>query len=718
MDFLHPGPRPKIIRTRLYGDQEFSRFELELLHTPILQRLYGLKQLGFTDKVYPDAVHARFNHILGVVEVVERMANRLVSWLRSNSAAEFEYGEPLPPDPKKWKSLRVTASVLADNLRSSTGVLRLMALLHDITHAAFGHTLEDEVNVFNEKHDDPARQVRFFNALVAQLLYIWCTEERLHTYDATVMEDLVALTLSAETKQEQRWAQELAAYLRDDERKVLAGNLRDLELAFKLLMRIEFAHGKQADESIPEVLLAGVAAEIVDPGVMPRELVLHRDLFMVDLLGNTICADLLDYARRDPDSAGLKVQFDDRFLRYLCVVSVRGKLSPTGWPAVRTAVQIFTDKMRHDVLSEMSGILKARYLLNERVLFHPTKCAAGAMLGTAVQLLGLRDLPPWMQVLGDQEFLRTLAALAASAEALCSRIEAQSSLSKPQPWKDLVFATWVAEPALANMVRQVVEWSLPAARTVERLSEDDLSLLRARARGSRNVISRLASRRFPKLAYRLRTAHHTGGASDETIASTYCRPKDRYLLERKVEDICNLPIGSIVIHCPRRKTSLKVAEVLVVGQDLGRAAQLRNVTSVSPEGLEPYEREIVAIEDMYGSIWQFHAYLDLAYWDKQPLVEWAFERELKFPNDQLLADELAHDPRGTYHLLAGDLREEIPPKWLPEVVRRVDAEVATRARLGDETLDQRARLLAVIRDVLAMASGGGDKQLDLPMGTE
>ena len=32
MEFLN-GPRPKILRTRLYGDQLFTRFELELLHT-------------------------------------------------------------------------------------------------------------------------------------------------------------------------------------------------------------------------------------------------------------------------------------------------------------------------------------------------------------------------------------------------------------------------------------------------------------------------------------------------------------------------------------------------------------------------------------------------------------------------------------------------------------------------------------------------------------
>jgi hypothetical protein len=506
----------------------------------------------------------------------------------------------------------------------------------------------------------------------------------------------------------------LAAYLRPEDRKTLAQRLRELELALKLLLQIEFAHGKPTSVPVPETLLAGIAANIIDPSVPPTDLILHRDLFMVDLVGNTICADLLDYARRDPDNAGLKVQFDDRFLRYLCVVSVKGELSPTERPCVRTAIQIFTDKMRHDVLSEMSGVLKARYLINERVLFHPTKCAAGAMLGTAVQLLGLRDLPPWMQVLGDQEFLRVLTVLAGSVETLCSRIEIQSTFPKPQPWLELARATWVADPSLAAVIQQIFEWIIPTARASDRLTTDDLSLLQTRARGARNLLSRLTSRRFPKLAFRLRTAHHTGGATDETIAGTYCRPGERYTLERRIEEVCNLPIGSVVVHCPKRKTSLKVAEVLVVGPDLDHAAKLRNVTEVSSEGLKPYQDEIVAIEDMYRSIWQFHAYLDVAYWDKQPLVEWAFERELKFPNDQLLAEELSRDPRGAYHVLARDLREEIPPKWLPEVVRRVDAEVGTRMRLGDESQDSHARLRAIIREVLAAVSADAGSQPSLP----
>ena len=77
MDFLVDSARPKILRTTLYDDQEFHRFELELLHTPLFQRLYDLKQLGYSDRIFPDAVHSRFNHIIGVAEISERKASRV-----------------------------------------------------------------------------------------------------------------------------------------------------------------------------------------------------------------------------------------------------------------------------------------------------------------------------------------------------------------------------------------------------------------------------------------------------------------------------------------------------------------------------------------------------------------------------------------------------------------------------------------------------------------
>jgi hypothetical protein len=159
---------------------------------------------------------------------------------------------------------------------------------------------------------------------------------------------------------------------------------------------------------------------------------------------------------------------------------------------------------------------------------------------------------------------------------------------------------------------------------------------------------------------------------------------------------------------------MKVAEVLVVGSELNRVAKLRDVTTVSPESLEPYQEEIRAIESMYRSIWQFHVYLDFAKFDKQPVVALALHHELDFPNDALFLDEPANEPETMYKLLASDdVKGEIPMNHLAEIVESVDEETV-RFRHGTDS-DVKERLIAIIHKVNAKAAGAGEpKQLDIP----
>lgn len=714
MQFLRAGVKPKVVRTRLYGDQEFTRFELELLHTPIMQRLYGLKQLGFADRVFPDAIHARFNHVLGVTDVVQRMAERLLTWLGSHDQDQFEYCSTT--QGRNVVDSSITGEQLKEHLKARIPVLRLMALLHDVTHGAFGHTLEDEVQVFHEKHDAPERQLRFFNALIAQLLYVWNTESGLHPFEGSVFESLAMLELSEGFKREIDWAQELKECLGPEQCGTLARHLTDLESAFRLLLLLDFSHGHGQKEPAFESLLVAKVIEALGPGDYCLDFNAQRDLFMVDLVGNTICADLLDYARRDAANAGLRIQFDDRFLRYLCVVSVRDQYSPTGAPTIRTAIQIFTDKMRHDVLSEISGILKARYLINERVLFHPTKCAAGAMLGTAVQLLGLRDLPNWMQVLGDTEFLAALTQLAAGIETVCPKLAPGGATGLT--WKDVLRVNWPSENRIVSLISIAIPQMVP--NVAERLSTEDVDAILKQTRGARGLLGRLNSRRLPKLAYRVRAVHLSEGASDITIADKYSQASERFALERRVEQICHLPVGSVVVHCPIRKTSMKVARALVVGSDLRNYAQLREVSKISSEGLAPYQDEIQAVEKMYQSIWQFHAFLDPTFWHKQPLVELAFERELGgIPNDPLLSKELACEQEGIFAVLAKEMINEVAPNHLQRVVELVDAEMVGKMRHGDDRASNQQVLLRIIGEVyaehgVAIKSSRMSPQLELP----
>src|SRR5258708_16057046 len=64
------------------------------------------------------------------------------------------------------------------------------------------------------------------------------------------------------------------------------------------------------------------------------------------------------------------------------------------------------------------NLLNVRFYLYERAIFHPTKCAAGSMLGTALQLLGWREsrdgnrptLPAHLRFVGDDVFVHDISA--------------------------------------------------------------------------------------------------------------------------------------------------------------------------------------------------------------------------------------------------------------------------------------------------------------------
>src|SRR5205809_72889 len=119
----------KLIRDAVHGDIQLGALEVELIDTPEFQRLRGIKQLGTAYLVFPSALHTRFEHSLGT----SWMAYRLIH------------------------SVRRTYAMSADE----ESLVRVTALLHDITHIPFGHTLEDERRVL-PRHDKDQERVRQF----------------------------------------------------------------------------------------------------------------------------------------------------------------------------------------------------------------------------------------------------------------------------------------------------------------------------------------------------------------------------------------------------------------------------------------------------------------------------------------------------------------------------------------------------------------------------
>ncbi len=117
-----------LVRDPIHGDVALSRLETAVLDFPEVQRLRGIKQLGTAYLVYPGAVHSRFEHSLGTCAV----AHRIIA------------------------SIRRQGATVPDDFQDTIGTA---ALLHDVTHVPFGHTLEDERRLF-PRHDKGDRLAR------------------------------------------------------------------------------------------------------------------------------------------------------------------------------------------------------------------------------------------------------------------------------------------------------------------------------------------------------------------------------------------------------------------------------------------------------------------------------------------------------------------------------------------------------------------------------
>lgn len=108
----------------------------DLVKTREFQRLRRIKQLGTTYLVFHGAEHSRFNHSLGVYEIVRRIIDDVFQ-----SRPEWDEGERL--------------------------LVLCAALLHDLGHGPFSHAFE---NVFETDHEYFTRQILLGNTEVNAVL--------------------------------------------------------------------------------------------------------------------------------------------------------------------------------------------------------------------------------------------------------------------------------------------------------------------------------------------------------------------------------------------------------------------------------------------------------------------------------------------------------------------------------------------------------------------
>lgn len=295
----------KTIRDAVHGDFRVTRLEVDIIDTKEFQRLHKIKQLGPTYLVYPCAKHTRFEHSLGT----SYMTQRLIELILKNPYKDLHVPiyVNLPSFNVRYPSSTTYSKALITNYHIL--LARICALLHDLAHIPFGHTLENEGFLFKEQWNDEKR-VKYFLG------------------DNSTIGKIIVDTL----------------------------NKKGLD-------------GKNFLKEVKNMLTAETEEEIER---LPYP-------FISDIINNTICADLLDYVKRDIYFCGLKEAYDERFLIYFYVgmYNKRPRL-------ILRLIKPSKRTIRRDVLSETLHLLRLRYSIAEKVYYHHTKISASAMIISAV----------------------------------------------------------------------------------------------------------------------------------------------------------------------------------------------------------------------------------------------------------------------------------------------------------------------------------------------
>lgn len=343
---LHPEllmPR-KVTTDPVHGDIHTTVLEQAIVDTSPFQRLRRVRQLGTTHEVYPGATHTRFSHSLGALRVVQDLLDGVTS--------QHEGRRPVPDLVAQWREADL--ELAGSDIAQAVVLARLGALLHDLCHVPFGHSIEDDLRVLVPHDENGVRFGRLWKRLAADLP----TRVRRHLRSAANAE---AVCASLQT-------------LLDP------GGELHRELRPLIISKDDYAKRLAADGGL-------------------------RYPFTADLVGNTICADLLDYLLRDHLYTGLPAAIGRRFTAaFFIVPEGRGPYSQ------RVALNIMQDGYeRTDVVSELLKALRYRYELSERALYHHAKLAADVMIGKALDLwaraVWLEETAPVIARLDDVEDL-------------------------------------------------------------------------------------------------------------------------------------------------------------------------------------------------------------------------------------------------------------------------------------------------------------------------
>jgi uncharacterized protein len=118
----------------IHGQIGITALESLLIKDEVFTRLKNIKQLGFVCHVYPSATHTRYEHSLGTLAITWAMLKRLLRKLEENKEKDI-------------------INLFSNEVIES---LRLAALMHDLGHGPFSHSMEIALSYLGIEfeHDD------------------------------------------------------------------------------------------------------------------------------------------------------------------------------------------------------------------------------------------------------------------------------------------------------------------------------------------------------------------------------------------------------------------------------------------------------------------------------------------------------------------------------------------------------------------------------------
>lgn len=511
--------------------------EVAIINLPIFQRLRRCRQLGFAHFLFPGATHTRFEHSIGTLHVAQRMVDAVNDRHASeqnggNAGANGNHQTCLIDEPTQR-------------------LIRLAALLHDIGHIPFGHTFEDELHHL-DNHDGPTR-IREIADKGAQQ----------YTVNPELKLDL--------TNPDSGWTlRQLVdkAYYRIFSEFIKDHNRDNFPTPFEIL---EFVISKPPEGEKEKNDWQARRAVVYD--CIPLEV-------CRDIVGNTICADFLDYLFRDWYHLG-KLQVEDpRLYHYM---EVRSNESDSGdLSGQKFVINIGqSTSPRHDAITNILDLLESRYKLAETVLFHRTKLSLTAILDRCV--LEIRRF--YKGASGNADWERELKS------SLVKELLDGSDDTLPDILRRVAFGDSDDHPCRMALKAEETA-ALDALQSDHKNTEDQngttaqptllstgmsdtaansIGSAREHANVIENLILAIQDRQVYTRIFRFGKYDFTGTDIESELTGViklYQQPDRRSEYLTNLEVLCGLPSGCLAMYCSiDAKMNAKIAEVNLLIDD-------------------------------------------------------------------------------------------------------------------------------------------------------